>query len=74
MASEPQPEDQTSVQWRDNAWLAAYPLDVHTVLDYFAFSPFYDLNCNNEEAKRRGVDLRSPYGPVPPSPVLSMRS
>lgn len=41
---------------RDDLWLASFPLNAATVLDYFAISPFYDRNCNNERAKQQGID------------------
>ncbi|EIE22760.1 hypothetical protein COCSUDRAFT_16273 [Coccomyxa subellipsoidea C-169] len=46
--------------WRDDAWLAFYPLNVFTALDYFALSPFYDRGCNNELAKLQGGGLTAP--------------
>ena len=48
-------EDLTGTMWRDDAWLAAFPLNEHTALDYFALSPFYDSNCANEELRRQGL-------------------
>jgi MED6 mediator sub complex component len=49
--------DMTGSMWRDDAWLRAYPLNVHTALDYFSLSPFYEHNCSNEKAKRQGLHL-----------------
>eukprot|EP01023_Acetabularia_acetabulum_P034705 TRINITY_DN3260_c0_g1_i1.p2 TRINITY_DN3260_c0_g1~~TRINITY_DN3260_c0_g1_i1.p2 ORF type:complete len:241 (+),score=45.76 TRINITY_DN3260_c0_g1_i1:338-1060(+) len=46
-------EDQTHLSWSDPQWMAFYPLDATTVLDYFALSTFYDRTCNNEIAKQR---------------------
>lgn len=47
--------DMTGSVWRDDAWLQAYPLNVHTALDYFSLSPFYEHDCSNEKAKRQGL-------------------
>lgn len=41
--------------WRDDTFFAQFPLNVHTVIDYFSRSPFYDHRCNNEECKRQGM-------------------
>ena len=54
-----EPSDQTSIAWRDDAFLSTYPLDRRTVLDYFAGSPFYDRQCNNEVARSRGLGVES---------------
>ena len=54
-----EPADQTSIAWRDDAFLSTYPLDRRTVLDYFAGSPFYDRQCNNEVARSRGLGVES---------------
>jgi hypothetical protein len=51
------PPDQTATQWRDDAWLATYPLNTATALDYFAGSPFYDRACLNERARAQGVGV-----------------
>lgn len=32
------------------------PLDRGTALQYFEFSPFFDVNSNNHEARRQGLD------------------
>ena len=50
-----EPDDHTGLAWRDDAWLAAWPLTRATALDYLACSPFYDRNCNNERAKAQGL-------------------
>ncbi len=47
--------------WRDDAWLAFYPLNVFTALDYFALSPFYDRGCSNELAKLQGGGVKLAY-------------
>jgi hypothetical protein len=54
-----EPSDQTSIAWRDDAFLSTYPLDRRTVLDYFSGSPFYDRQCNNEVARSRGLGVES---------------
>lgn len=54
-----EPSDQTSLCWRDDAFLSTYPLDRRTVLDYFSGSPFYDKGCNNEIARSRGLGVES---------------
>lgn len=41
----------TGISWEDKSWLHHYPLNRHTVLDYFSNSPFYDRTCNNEHVK-----------------------
>jgi mediator of RNA polymerase II transcription subunit 6 len=42
-------EEQTSVSYIYQQWLQLFgPLTKENVLDYFAESPFYDRNCNNE--------------------------
>jgi hypothetical protein len=56
MATDP-PPDQTSTQWRDDAWLATFPLNAATALDYFSGSPFYDRASLNERARAQGVRL-----------------
>ena len=43
------------VQWRDDSWLASFPLNEFTALDYFALSPFYDPASNNEALRRQGL-------------------
>ncbi|CAD7702975.1 unnamed protein product [Ostreobium quekettii] len=51
-------KDLTDFSWRDELWLQYNPLDEVTVLrDYFALSPFYDPECNNEVAKMRNLDI-----------------
>lgn len=50
-------DDQTGTLWRDPNWLSCFPLNEFSALDYFALSPFYDTNCNNEELRRRGQGL-----------------
>ena len=48
-------EDLTGTLWRDDAWLASFPLTEVSALDYFALSPFYDSSCANEESRRQGL-------------------
>ncbi len=40
--------------FRHEEWLQAYPLTLATVLDYFAFSQFYQMDCLNESYKLQG--------------------
>jgi hypothetical protein len=42
--------------FRHEEWLRAYPLTPSTVLDYFAFSQFYQRDCLNERLKAAGMD------------------
>jgi mediator of RNA polymerase II transcription subunit 6 len=49
-------DDLTHVSWRDNFFLANFPLTQDTVLDYFSGSPFYDASCNNEQVRMQGLD------------------
>lgn len=39
------------VSFRHQAWLQEFPLTAETVLDYFAWSDFYDRTCLNEQMK-----------------------
>jgi hypothetical protein len=39
---------QLSLTFIDTAWLRAFGLAPHNVMDYFAVSPFYDNTCNNQ--------------------------
>ncbi|GLT58368.1 hypothetical protein SLA2020_312660 [Shorea laevis] len=61
-ATAPQPQpmqqpgtDMTGICFRDQLWLNTYPLDRNFVFDYFALSPFYDWQCNNEDLRRRSI-------------------
>lgn len=46
--------------WRDEQWLHVKGgLSPDNVLEYFASSPFYDSNCNNEVARQRGLSIRN---------------
>lgn len=56
-ATGPVMEDMTGTMWRDPNWVAAFPLNELSVLDYFALSPFYDRTSNNEELRRRGEGI-----------------
>jgi hypothetical protein len=51
------PADLSSTVWRDDTFFQQFPLNVHTVLDYFSRSPFYVPGCNNEECKRRCLPI-----------------
>lgn len=65
-----------TVVWRDDAFFTQFPLNLDTVLDYFALSPFYVPGCRNDEAKRQGVPLealRCCRRPCQPSPASSVR-
>jgi hypothetical protein len=42
--------------FRHDDWLRAYPLTPNTVLDYFAFSQFYQRDSLNERLKAAGMD------------------
>jgi hypothetical protein len=55
MAEVPRPEHLTNTVWRDDTFFQQFPLNLDTVLDYFSRSPFYVIECNNEECKRRGL-------------------
>jgi hypothetical protein len=48
--------DRLSEYYRDEFWLAAYPLNATSLLDYFAFSPFYDKTCINERMKLHAME------------------
>lgn len=56
MSGIPTPLDQTELRWRDNIFLQQFPLNQHTVLDYFSTSDFYDEACNNAECRRQGLN------------------
>lgn len=54
----------SDIVWSDPEWLQFFPLNAFTVLDYFARSSFYDVNCNNEKLRQQGLDLsKLPYVP-----------
>lgn len=38
------------------------PLDRGTALQYFEFSPFFDTNSNNHEARKQGLDPATEAG------------
>ncbi|KAG0745714.1 hypothetical protein G6F57_004960 [Rhizopus arrhizus] len=58
-------EDLTGVEWRDTNWLERVGgfQNQQTVLDYFALSPFWDRQCNNQvlAMQTQYNDLRQPY-------------
>ncbi|OAD76019.1 hypothetical protein PHYBLDRAFT_143006 [Phycomyces blakesleeanus NRRL 1555(-)] len=58
-------EDLTSVEWRDTNWLERVGgfQNQQMVLDYFAMSPFWDRQCNNQvlSMQTQYNDLRQPY-------------
>ncbi|KAG1451269.1 hypothetical protein G6F56_008128 [Rhizopus delemar] len=58
-------EDLTSVEWRDTNWLERVGgfQNQQIVLDYFALSPFWDRQCNNQvlSMQTQYNDLRQPY-------------
>ena len=47
----------SDIVWSDPEWLQFFPLNALTVLDYFARSSFYDVDCNNEKLRQKGQDL-----------------
>eukprot|EP00252_Welwitschia_mirabilis_P002782 TRINITY_DN12770_c0_g1_i1.p1 TRINITY_DN12770_c0_g1~~TRINITY_DN12770_c0_g1_i1.p1 ORF type:complete len:244 (+),score=42.76 TRINITY_DN12770_c0_g1_i1:83-814(+) len=53
--SPPPGTDMTGICFRDQIWLNTFPLDRHFVFDYFALSPFYDFNCNNEHLRTQSI-------------------
>eukprot|EP00871_Galdieria_phlegrea_P005695 jgi/Galph1/612/GphlegSOOS_G5371.1 len=48
--------DLAHVSWKDNWFLANFPLTSETILDYFSASPFYDTSSNNEQVRMQGLD------------------
>ncbi|KAI8374783.1 mediator complex, subunit Med6 [Blakeslea trispora] len=58
-------EDLTSVEWRDMNWIERMGgfQNQQMVLDYFAQSPFWDRQCNNQvlTMQTQYNDLRQPY-------------
>ncbi|GJQ11393.1 hypothetical protein GpartN1_g3184.t1 [Galdieria partita] len=57
-------DDLAHLSWRDNWFLANFPLTSDTVLDYFSGSPFYDPSCNNEQIRMQGLDPSVLYNMV----------
>ena len=65
--------------WRHEHWLHTWPLNPHTVLDYFKHSDFYDKTCNNEIAimqtmqadsiKSVRTQQHTLHSPPPPPPL-----
>ncbi|KAA8498106.1 Mediator of RNA polymerase II transcription subunit 6 [Porphyridium purpureum] len=52
-----QEDDLREISFMDKTWLSYFPLNVHTALDYFALSPFYDRSSNNELVRQQRLDL-----------------
>ena len=59
-AEGPPGTEMTSISFRDQLWLSAYPLDRNLVFDYFALSPFYDRTCNNEQLRMEAIHPLDP--------------
>lgn len=49
--------DDYNASFRDTVWLQSFPLNQHTVLHYFALSPFYDRTSNNEKLKMQKLEF-----------------
>ncbi|ETV99499.1 hypothetical protein, variant [Aphanomyces invadans] len=59
---QPAHADDYNASYRDNIWLSQFPLDHQSVLYYFAGSPWYDKNCNNEILKMQRRPLEHLQG------------
>ncbi|KAK9828463.1 hypothetical protein WJX72_000141 [[Myrmecia] bisecta] len=63
--------DLTGTVWRDDVWLGLSALGTSAAaLEYFSLSPFYDVQSNNELARRQGQDPSNPVvlQALPPGP------
>lgn len=52
-----------STYWRDPEWLAYFPLNANTVVDYFSRSTFFDLESTNEVLRMQNI--ANPNGHLP---------
>ena len=68
------PADLATSCFRDDAWLAAYPLTAASALDYFARSPFWQppdggpLSTAASLASSAGTPVHGSAGAAPPTP------
>eukprot|EP00727_Mastigamoeba_balamuthi_P001913 m51a1_g11719 putative mediator of rna polymerase ii transcription subunit 6 isoform x2 (196) ;mRNA; r:94908-95815 len=50
-------DEKTTLCWIDAQYLETFGLGDQNALDYFALSPFYDRQCNNEAIRMQALDL-----------------
>lgn len=48
--------DEFTRTWRSAEWVDHFPLHIHSALDYFKLSDYYDKKCNNELLAMQGKD------------------